>query len=390
MHTEVTAAVDDARLAGPRSGWDRVRRVAPWPDLLASWLVARGVVGVALLLVHYVQQEVQARAGVHLRTVSLLGWDAAWYDRIAISGYDAQPTDALRFFPLVPLLARGVGTLLGGHPGLALLLLANVSALGYAALLHRLALAEGLGEAAARRVLWIAALAPAGFVLVMGYAEATYGLLVTGAFLALRSRRWTVAAALGLLAGTARPTGVLLALPAAIEGLRGLRLAAVRELLGRAVAVLAPITGLAGYLLWSQLHEGDWRLPFTVQTGVGLRGGLLFDTRHELGFALRALPGHVAATTLHLPWIPVALALLVVAARRLPASYPVFATATLVLALTAKELSSFERYTFGAVPLLLAAALVCGGQLRWRAVLTVAPALLGAYATLAFLGLYTP
>ena len=121
MHTEVVT-----RAAPAASHWQRVRKLAPWPDLLASWLTARIVVGVSLLLVRYLQQELQSRDGFHLRTVSLLGWDAAWYDRIATSGYDSQQPQALRFFPLVPLLARGFGTLLGGHPGLALLLLANL------------------------------------------------------------------------------------------------------------------------------------------------------------------------------------------------------------------------------------------------------------------------
>ena len=384
MHTEVGTR------AAPASHWQRVRGLAPWPDLLASWLAARIVVGVSLLLVRYLQQELQARDGIHLRTVSLLGWDAAWYDRIATSGYDSQQPQALRFFPLVPLLARGFGTLLGGHPGLALLLLANLGALVYAAALHRLALAEGLGETTARRTLWVAALAPAGFVLVMGYTEAVYGVLVTTAFLAIRAKRWGVAAGLGLLAGTSRPTGVLLALPAAIEGFRGLRPAGVRQLLGRGSAVLAPVVGLASYLVWNQLHGGNWRRPFSIQTRSSLRGGLLVDTHHQLGRALTQLPGHLAHTTPHLPWVPVGLALLVVVARRLPASYTAFAAANLVLALTAQELSSFERYLFGAVPLVFAAAMVSGGRLRSTLLLAVAPALLGAYATMAFLRIYTP
>ncbi len=384
MHTEVVTR------AVPPSRWQRVRTLAPWPDLLASWLAARVVVGVSLLLVRYLQQQLQARDGFHLRTVSLLGWDAAWYDRIAGSGYDAQPSEALRFFPLVPLLARGLGTLLGGHPGLALLLLANLGALVYAVALYRLALAEGLSEATARRTLWVAALAPAGFVLVMGYTEAVYGVLVATAFLAIRSKRWGVAAGLGLLAGTSRPTGVLLALPAAIEGLSGLRIAGVRQLLGRGTAVLAPVVGLASYLLWNELHGGNWRRPFSIQARPTLRGGLLVDTHRQIGRALTELPGHLVHTTPHLPWLPVGLALLIVVARRLPASYTAFAAATLVLALTAQELSSFERYLFGAVPVVLAAAMVSGGRLRSRLLLAVAPGLLGAYATLAFLRVYTP
>ena len=375
------------RLSGARA---RIRAFAPWPEVFASWLAARVVVLAALLLSSYVQQQVELLDGVHLRTVSLLGWDAAWYDRIAATSYDTQDVQALRFFPLVPLLARGLGWVLGGHPGLALLLMANVGAVLYAAGLHRLALLEGLGQAAARRVLWVAALAPAGFVLVMGYTEAVYGLLLVGAFLALRTRRWLVAALFGALAGTSRPTGVLLALPAAIEAFRGLRAAGGRQLVARSLAVLAPAAGLASYLGWNRVHHGDWFRPFTVQARPGLRGGLLVDTRHQVAQALGDLPSQVHPTVLHLPWVAVASTLLVVSARRLPLSFTAFAAVTLALGLTARELSSFERYAGSDVPLLLAAALVCGGRLRAPALLAGGAGLLGMYAVLAFLRLYTP
>ena len=49
MHTEVVTR------AGPASRWERVRTLVPWPELLASWLAARVVVGVSLLLVRYLQ-----------------------------------------------------------------------------------------------------------------------------------------------------------------------------------------------------------------------------------------------------------------------------------------------------------------------------------------------
>ena len=71
-------------------------------------------------------------------------------------------------------------------------------------------------------------------------------------------------------------------------------------------------------------------------------------------------------------------------------NYTAFAAANLMLAFTAQELSSFERYLFGTVPLLLAAAMISGGRLRSTLLLAVAPGLLGAYATMAFLRIYTP
>src|SRR3712207_8410014 len=46
---------------------------------------------------------------------------------------------------------------------------------------------------------------------------------------ALRRQRWWWAAAFGLLGGLARPLGLLFAVPAAIEALRGLRTAGARD-----------------------------------------------------------------------------------------------------------------------------------------------------------------
>ncbi len=52
----------------------------------------------------------------------------------------------------------------------------------------------------------------------------------------------------------------------------------------------------------------------------------------------------------------VLLALLVAAARRLPASYVLYAAPILLVALGTPRLASFERYALSAFPLLLAAA----------------------------------
>ena len=38
----------------------------------------------------------------------LLGSDAGWYQTIAANGYGALPRSATRFFPLLPLLDRGL------------------------------------------------------------------------------------------------------------------------------------------------------------------------------------------------------------------------------------------------------------------------------------------
>ena len=80
---------------------------------LPPWIVARAVVLATLAFVHYLGNQVSdAQPGVHLQVTGLLGWDAAYYRDIAEHGYAGLPADALRFFPLVP----AAGSRAGGRP----------------------------------------------------------------------------------------------------------------------------------------------------------------------------------------------------------------------------------------------------------------------------------
>ncbi len=389
-----------ARLGGLRLGGLRLGGL-PWRPVLLSFLVSRAVVLAALGLAQLLH-----RHDGDLRTEGLLGWDADWYDRIATSGYTGLPPEALRFFPLLPLLARLLAPLLLGSAGAALLLLSNAAALVFALLLHRLVLREGLGRRVADAAVWVAALGPASFVLVMGYTEPLYAALVCGLLLAVRDRRWAVVAAVGLLAGLLRPPGVLLALVVVVEALRGAVRASWRERAARLVAVAAPVLGLATYLLYARARFGDALLPFRAQTRPDLRGGTFVDPAPGVARALRGLlHGELAGAGLHVLWAVLALGLLVVVARRLPLSHLVLAATTVLLAATARDMTSFERYAGGAVPLLVAAALVVVSITRARpatrrsalpsglvrsTTIGTGAAVLAAYSTFAFLHLYVP
>ncbi len=99
---------------------------------------------------------------------------------------------------------------------------------------------------------------------------------------------------------------------------------------------------------------------------------------------------HHVGTALHVPWVLLALALLVVCWRRLPAPYTLFAAAVLAVAVAGSNLDSFERYALSAFPLSIAAALVLRHAQVERAVLTLLAAGLAAYALLAFLNISVP
>lgn len=356
---------------------------------LPAWVAARLLVGLSLVLARILVDRLDLdEAGRRFVADGLLGWDGQWYVRIAAQGYEAL--QGLRFFPLLPLLARGIAPLLGGRFDLAVLLLANLGALVFAALLHRLCCLERRGEDFARRATWLAAFTPAAFVLTWGYSEGLLGALAVGTFLALRSRRWWVAAAAGGLAGLTRPIGVLLVLPAAFEAGRALRRAAPRERLARLASVAGPGVGLCLYLAWVARHFGDPLLPFSLQQAQRLRGPLASPLTVLIDAMERLLNGQLDRNGLSAFWIPVLLGLMVVLWRSWPAPYGLLAAATLLIALSTTRLGSFERYTFGTFPVVLALASVTRDSRVERAALILLGAAMLGYSTLAFLGLYVP
>jgi hypothetical protein len=359
---------------------------------LPGWLVARGVVLGTLALAHYVVDHLHpstpgAAARVHQ---GLLGWDAGFYQAIAAHGYAGQAREALRFFPLVPMLAKVAGWLPGMSPGKGLLVVSNAAALAASALLVRLARTETGDEGLAGRAAWLLALAPPAFVLVMGYSEGLFLALGVGEFLALRRRRWGWAVVLGILAGLTRPLGVLLVAPAAVEAVRGLSRAKGKERAARVASVLAPLAGTGAYLAWVGAVYGDWLAPLRIQAGSTLHGSFSNPIRtlsHNLSDLLH---GHHVGSGLHVPWILLLAVLGIVSFWRLPASYGVYALLTLAAGLSSANLDSVERYALGAFPFVLVAAGLTASRRVERAVLSLSAAAMGAYALLAFLNSLVP
>ncbi|HEV2308896.1 MAG TPA: hypothetical protein VGU73_00120 [Acidimicrobiia bacterium] len=357
---------------------------------LTPWIVARLIVAAALVVSRYAVDQVGKRPQPVALHQGLFAWDAAFYRAIATGGYGGLSRNALRFFPLVPLLARGLGAVLLNHEGVALIVIVNASALVFGALLHRLAMLETGDAALARRAAWFAAVFPPFAALVLGYADATAMALAAGMLLALRTRRFELAVPLGVLAGACRPVGVLLVAPALVEALPGWTAASGRERVARAGAVVSPVVGLGAFLVYAGVAFGDAFAPLTVQDQARLRGHVqspLTSVLHglrDLAHAGRFGPG------LHVLWAGVFALLLIVVARKLPASYTAYAAVALVLALSAQNLDSFERYCASTLPFLLAVALITERPEAERAALVLAAAAMFAYTVLIFVGLYVP
>ena len=357
---------------------------------LQGWIAARVLVAIAVgisrfLVDHGHVDDPLARVTTRQ---GLLAWDGSFYADIARGGYTRLPREALRFFPLTPMLGRAVGWV-GVGPRVGVVIVANAAALLAGVLLWTLVRREGFDTDSARRSAWFLALMPSAFVLVLGYAEAVFLVAAIGAFLAARDRRWLIAAALGVLAGLSRPGGFIVAVPMAIEAARSLTHVRPSELVRRVLAVVAPFVGAGLFLWWVDGQFGDAFLPFRVQTRANLKGSFTNPVA-SISHALRGLiHGHIG-TGLHVPWMIVAIVLVVICFRRLPASYGGFALVTLASAVTSNNLDSFERYALSAFPLVIVVALLTDRPWLERTVLGVSAAAMTAYATLAFVHAYVP
>jgi hypothetical protein len=370
-------------------------RRAAWTSLLAGlWplLVNRAIVLVSLELARFLVTDTKVRSAkaVAAAHAGLLGWDAAWYRRIAEDGYGAAGKASLRFFPLLPLVARGLGRLPGVSIGAGLLIVATLGSWASLALVHRLVLHETRSSSQALFATWIIAVAPAAFVLVMGYAEAPFIALAAATFLLIRTRRFAWAVLPAFLAGLCRPAGLLLALPVLVEGLRGLRDLDVRGWAARALAVLAAPAGAVAYLAWAEPVSGSFLEPLRQQLSPRHRGGIadpIVTLAHDASDLVHRV--HLG-TALHAPVAVVLVALAVVAFVKWPASYGSYAAITLAVALSAPNLDSLERYALACFPFALAlSSLATRREVRW-AVLAGSGALLVSLSVLAFLGAYVP
>jgi hypothetical protein len=195
--------------------------------------------------------------------------DALWYLRIASRGYRTDDASAA-FFPLYPLLSRGLANLLGNHWLLGAYLASNLALVVGMTVLYRLTAFEW-DEARARRTVLYLAVFPTSLFLFAPYTESLFLALSVGCLYAARRRSWALAGYLGAMAALTRSTGLLLVLPLAVEAVLQLREShgplrprLLRTGRGVLAAAVVPL-GTGAYFLYWQRFAGDWRRPLDVQ-----------------------------------------------------------------------------------------------------------------------------
>lgn len=213
-------------------------------------------------------------------------FDGRWYRQIAVDGYfyDPERRSNVAFFPVYPLLARGLIWLTGLRAEAALLVVSNLSLLFALWLLARYTRARW-PEADTNLVgcvVLAAAIFPTGCFFRLAYSESTFLLLSILAMLGM-ARNWPVwrtALIIGL-ATAARPVGIALLAPLAIhvcrQSSRGNGLFAVSSPVGNGLRAVPPAAqrraamslvhlaiyiplacwGLAAYIAYQRFAFGD-------------------------------------------------------------------------------------------------------------------------------------
>jgi hypothetical protein len=265
--------------------WGDPARATAWHALWSSRLVvfASGVLGVLFVgraagTGAFDPVGLTAPFGYfgNLLVAPFARWDSVWYLAIAHGGYGHEAARTA-FFPLYPLLLRGVGVVIGSDlaAGVLVSLVAFAVAL---VLLYRLVELELNGELARATVLLVA-FCPMAYFFSAVYSESLFLALSLGCLLAGRSGRWAWAGVLGGLGAASRNSGITLIVPLVLLFLYGPRADSPRPLvragwrrvlprhrvtpaLGWALLVPA---GLGAYVAFLALTTGDGLAPFHAQ-----------------------------------------------------------------------------------------------------------------------------
>ena len=347
----------------------------------------------------------------------LARWDAVWYLTIANDGYEGADSPRHAFFPLYPLLTRGLAAVAGGGAGAVLLAAYAIALLAFLAalvLLHRLTEIE-LGRRAAWPALLLLCVFPASLYFGAPYSESLFLLCSVGAFYAARTDRWALAGLAAAGASATRSAGVLLIVPLLVMYLYGPRAALGSATLGWRPRhpvgpellwlALAPV-GLAAFAAYLGLTYGDplsfshvqdfWNRDFAgpfigawdgaVAAFDGLRQ-LLSGSRDTVYFEQSGGdPFRVAAQNLALfGFLCFAAVAVVGVLRRLPFAYGLYVVLALALPLSypvdPQPLMSLPRFVAVLFPIFMWLGAVCDERRLTERVAVVSAVALGLFVT---------
>ncbi len=298
---------------------------------------------------------------------TLVAWDGLRYLDVSRVLYPATLAEQHGFFPLVPLIVRGLDEV-GIPPVAGGLVLANLA--GLAGLLAVVAVTSHLlGDTVATRTGVALACFPLSYVLSMLYSEPFALAAGFGAVALVQRRRFWAAVPLGIAVGLSRSNGVLFVLPLAAAALR-----AGGPLAARLFAVAAPAIGLGAFAAYLQARTGSALAFQDAQRKFWFRRSPGFAAAKALVQRISLDKDFVASLS---PYLTVGyLAAIVGVARRIPPEWTLFALLTILLPLSTGRYAGIARYGLLALPVFWALAWLGLRYARlWRVYLVVGPAL---------------
>jgi hypothetical protein len=236
-------------------------------------------------------------------------------------------------------------------------------------LLFKLTCYETTEEIAKRTVLYQLVF-PTSFYLLAPYTESLFLLLAIGCLFAARRKHWWLATGLGFLGALTRVQGVMLVLPLAWELWRQSK--SLRSLVSiRSLSLALVPSGLAVYALYWAIRVGDpliwinsqeqsqWNRPFTWP----------WETAYLIAANLFESVNNVIDLFFLVAFIP----LIILAFRRLPATYGVYMVSALLLPLFAPNagapLYAMPRYVLVLFPGFIILGQLGQNRIRHRVVL---------------------
>lgn len=367
-----------------------------------------------ILLVSYIGRVLLPRFGQVLPSncnitscyIAWYQWDAMAYVSVAHKGYAYTPE--VSFFPLWPLLMHIGGLLLGGnipvHDYIAGLLLANICFYFALVLLYYL-LCEDFEASLAKKALFYLAFYPYALFFFLGYAESLFLLLSVAIFLLLRRGKtldWWLAGGIGFLAALTRSTGVLLCVPYLVMYIRHFWVSEERDQKRwlQKINALVPIMlfpmGIVVYMIYLGYTKGN---PFIFQyeeashwnrhfAWIWMTGGEII----QIILSSHFFTSQTVHNLLDFAFTLLPIVALVLAWKRLPLHYSLYALAVIVFSLSfplgsATPLASQPRYLIVLFPLFVIFALWGKNRYFDQFYISVGPPLL-AVTTILFINHY--
>lgn len=307
---------------------------------------------------------------------TFLRYDSDHYHTIVSSGYNAQD---VAFFPLYPLLVRGVHIATGLPVASSLLAVSVLAFCGTVIVMAywlRFELRSRKVKLSPWMVVGLFLVFPTSFFLVLGYTESLFLLLTVSALYAYRTERYWLVTILLFFATLTRVQGGALAVLCLADYI------ALRRWKGewrRLLPIAGAVLGLASYMTYLYIDFGSPLAFIEAQRHWGRLGG---NTLVNLISSFKPV---------YLWYLPILAYMLWAIRRYLGMTWLIYAAVFILIPLASGRLDSLNRYMLGLPILFLALALAFNDRRSpaWRrTAYIVSAAFLLAWSMLLFLNGY--